>query len=142
MKPNTRIDNFLAKIAGDPDANEAMVPRSPEEYYLDQIAQNGGGGGGGSDSSVLVVHDVDGTLDKTWKELWDAINAEKLVLLFTPYQNGDFYYSNMVWYCGQVSKENEEGWTYLAEFSTVNGATPLTNTYYTHNENGAPVKDE
>lgn len=30
------------------------------------------GGGGGSGGGVLVVHDVDGTLDKTWQEIADA----------------------------------------------------------------------
>lgn len=29
--------------------------------------------GGGSGGSVLVVHDVDGTLDKTWQEIYDAL---------------------------------------------------------------------
>lgn len=29
-------------------------------------------GGGGSGGGVLVVHDVDGTLDKTWQEIHDA----------------------------------------------------------------------
>lgn len=31
-----------------------------------------GGSGGGSGGGVLVVHDVDGTLDKTWQEIRDA----------------------------------------------------------------------
>lgn len=31
-----------------------------------------GGGGGSSGGGVLVVHDVDGTLDKTWQEIHDA----------------------------------------------------------------------
>ena len=30
------------------------------------------GGGSGGDGGVLVVHDEDGTLDKTWKEIHDA----------------------------------------------------------------------
>ena len=30
--------------------------------------KNGGGSGGG----VLVVHDMSGTLDKTWQEIYDA----------------------------------------------------------------------
>lgn len=75
MKPNTRIDNFLAKIAGDPDANTAMKPRSPEEYYLNQIAENGGGGGGGSTGGGVLVVGLDpqtGALDKTWQEINDA----------------------------------------------------------------------
>lgn len=29
--------------------------------------------GGGSGGGVLVVHDVDGTLDKTWQEIFDAM---------------------------------------------------------------------
>ena len=32
----------------------------------------GGSGGGSSGGGVLVVHDVDGTLDKTWQEIHDA----------------------------------------------------------------------
>lgn len=30
------------------------------------------GGGGSSGGGVLVVHDVNGTLDKTWQEIYDA----------------------------------------------------------------------
>ena len=33
-----------------------------------EVTPGGGGGGGG----VLVVHDVEGTLDKTWQEINDA----------------------------------------------------------------------
>lgn len=32
----------------------------------------GSGGGGSSGGGVLVVHDVEGTLDKTWQEIFDA----------------------------------------------------------------------
>lgn len=43
-------------------------------YYIPlvgtpQIGDSGGGGGGGG---VLVVHNTDGTLDKTWQEIYDA----------------------------------------------------------------------
>lgn len=33
----------------------------------------GGSGGGSSGGGVLVVHDVDGTLDKTWQEIVNAM---------------------------------------------------------------------
>ena len=33
----------------------------------------GGGGGGSSGGGVLVVHNVDGTLDKTWQEIVNAM---------------------------------------------------------------------
>ena len=41
---------------------------------LQSLLFSGGGSGGGSggDGGVLVVHDIDGTLDKTWKEIYDA----------------------------------------------------------------------
>lgn len=39
MKPKTRLENFLAKIAKDPDAT-VMDPKTRKEQYLDQIAQN------------------------------------------------------------------------------------------------------
>lgn len=42
MKPLTRIENFLAKIAGNPAANAEMKPRTRKEYFLDEIAQNAG----------------------------------------------------------------------------------------------------
>lgn len=32
----------------------------------------GGNGGGGSGGGVLVVHDMNGTLDKTWQEIHDS----------------------------------------------------------------------
>lgn len=41
---------------------------------LQSLLFSGGGSGGssGGDGGVLVVHDEDGTLDKTWKEIYDA----------------------------------------------------------------------
>lgn len=38
------------------------------ENGIEEASSGGGGTGGG----VLVVHDVDGTLDKTWQEIHDA----------------------------------------------------------------------
>ena len=37
------------------------------------IGTDNGGGGGGSGGGVLVVHDVGGTFDKTWQEIYDAM---------------------------------------------------------------------
>lgn len=51
MKPRTRLNKFLAKIAGVYDGE--LNPKTETEYYLDQIAQSGGGGGG--DSSIYLV---------------------------------------------------------------------------------------
>ena len=45
-------------------------------------AFGGGSGGGGTGGGVLVVHDVSGTLDKTWKEIADAASAGIMPVLF------------------------------------------------------------
>lgn len=41
------------------------------------VADASSGGGGG----VLIVNDVSGTLDKTWKEIYDATTGGKLCLI-------------------------------------------------------------
>ena len=38
----------------------------------------GGSGGGSSGGGVLVVHNVEGTLDKTWQEIHDAMAAGQI----------------------------------------------------------------
>lgn len=60
MKPLTRKEFFMAKAAGQsvPD----LEPITREEYFLNQIAENGGGGGlppieEGDDGKVLTVDD-------------------------------------------------------------------------------------
>lgn len=79
MKPKTRFENFLAKIANDEDAKE-MMPRTRVEHYLNEIAMNGGNSG--ENGNILVVHGTLGeekeyngqtyyevTLDKTIEEI-------------------------------------------------------------------------
>lgn len=65
--PETRLERFLAAAAG-VEGITLDEPQTRIERYLYKIAQGGGGSGVG----VLVVHDVDGTLDKTWQEINDA----------------------------------------------------------------------
>lgn len=76
MLPLTRLENWLAMIAGDADADEAMKPRTREEkylakiagvdittpeprtrkeHYLNVIAEHGGGGGGGGAIPTATV---------------------------------------------------------------------------------------
>lgn len=43
-----------------------------EQFLSDIIDQGGGGGGGSGGGGVLIVNDVNGTLDKTWQEIYDA----------------------------------------------------------------------
>lgn len=55
LTPLTRLEQFLAKIAG--DDIELPEVKTRLEYWLKEISENGGGGGGGS--SGLVVNEIE-----------------------------------------------------------------------------------
>lgn len=92
MKPLTRIENFLAKIAGNPAANAEMQPRTRKEYFLNEIAENGGGGGGSGSSGTMVVQfDSDNDrFEATWQEVHDAMTDGKTVKFV--YAESDYLY--------------------------------------------------
>lgn len=75
MKAQSNVANLLAKIAGDPGA-ENVTPKNMKEYYLNEIAENGSGGGG-----ALVVTKTNNALDKTYAEIKSAIDSGVLVML-------------------------------------------------------------
>lgn len=109
LNPITRREVFLAAAAG--DQVETPEPITREEVYLKKIAEGGGesslpdtpaedgtyalqntvssGTGtlswasGSSGGGVLVVHDVEGTLDKTWQEIWDAAGTGPAYVLIS-----------------------------------------------------------
>lgn len=70
VKAVTRLQKFLAAIAGD---GAAPNPITDKEKLLHNIAENVNNGGDSGGGGVLVVHDVEGTLDKTWQEIHDAM---------------------------------------------------------------------
>lgn len=79
MKPITRLENFLAKIAKDPDAKD-LTPKTRKEYYLNEIAAGGGGGG---DEFVVTFTKSAGEVrsaDHTYAEIEAAIDAGKTVV--------------------------------------------------------------
>ena len=76
--PKTRLEKFLAKIAG--RSEEELEPKTRLEAALDDIAENVGQGGGSSGGGVFLV-DVNitqgdnyatYTLTKTYREVKDA----------------------------------------------------------------------
>lgn len=81
----------------------------------------GGGGGGSSGGGVLMVHDVDGTLDKTYAEIKAASNEGIVVVLR---EDGILYLSGAYF---------EYGTYYASFFAYQNGAD-----YETDSENGYP----
>lgn len=81
MKPKTRLDNFLAKIAKDPEADTSMEPESRKEYYLNKIAENSGSGG----RFIIECERQDGSalveVKCTSAEISEAFNAGKQLLV-------------------------------------------------------------
>ena len=76
--PYNRHEQYLNRIAtGEGDI--PPYPQNREEQYLAAIVENGGGGGG-SGGGVLVVNEVDGTLDKSWQEIHDAMLSGIVVM--------------------------------------------------------------
>ena len=74
---STKIQAYLAKIAGK-EVENLPEPTTKEQQLLKEIAENGGSSGGGGG---LVVHVNDGTLDKTWQEIHDAMASGRSVVV-------------------------------------------------------------
>ena len=72
---STKIQAYLAKIAGK-EVDNLPEPTTKEQALLKEIAEGGGSTGGG-----LVVHVNDGTLDKTWQEIHDAMSSGSSVVI-------------------------------------------------------------
>lgn len=84
LTPNNREEHWLQGMV---DGQTTLEPNKRREYWYKEIAAAIGSGGGGGGGGALVVHeDEEGTLDKTWQEIFDAIASGKIV--FIPYVDG------------------------------------------------------
>ena len=90
MKPKTRLENFLAKIAGNKDAKE-LKPKTRLEHFLNDIADNGGCSGGGEGNSggeieIVVVGEGTFVLSEiiTMSELYNKVaNGARIYITVT-----------------------------------------------------------
>lgn len=76
MTPKTRVQNYLAQIAGDKDAIPGVNPLTADEYYLAEIAKN---------SPLVATFSHDSTANKdvcdlTWAVVKAALSAKKTVI--------------------------------------------------------------
>jgi len=93
-KAVTRFQKFLAAIAGDGTAPNPITSDEKLMYNIAEKMNESGGGSGGGGGGVLVVRDVNGTLDKTWREIHDAVLTTGAVLVVNEYNQtpiGTFY---------------------------------------------------
>ena len=109
LTPITRKETFLAKAGGQNVVTPTPITR--EETFLQAIIDNGSGGGGGTGGGAMVATATKSgayvTLDKTWKELADAMESGIVpVVLYIDGTNkyketvtiiqeaSDYYYAN------------------------------------------------
>lgn len=71
MKPKTRFENFLAKIAGDKEAKD-IAPRTRVEHYLNEIAENGTVPSVSEDDEGKFLRVVDGAWAATSVDEWQG----------------------------------------------------------------------
>ena len=106
VKAVTRLQKFLAAIAGD---GVAPNPITDKEKLLHNIAENVNNGGGSGGGGVLVVNrltvgdgdDTSYVLDKTWQEIYDAdypvinsrvTNGKSFMLVNDVFESAGVYY--------------------------------------------------
>lgn len=98
--------------------------------FLMGKAAGGGGGGGSSGGGVLVVHAVDGTLDKTWKDIATAATSGVVVMTFS--DRTDLSVNLLV---GVFADEGDYG-VVFADFAD---ETVRNVSFITDNEDGYPT---
>lgn len=78
-----------------------------------EIKKSGGGGGG-----VMIIEETEGhPITETWKEITDAYNSGKKVILYNNWE-GDLTYSEMV---GHADFGGNNKWCYFMINGTVSG---------------------
>ena len=80
LTPKNRKEQWLEGLV---QHETTLTPKNRPEAWIKEIIDASGGGGGGTGGGVLIVNDVSGTLDKTWKEIYDATTGGKLCFIAT-----------------------------------------------------------
>ena len=75
LTPETRKENFLARIAGDP--GKVLEPHDREEWFLQRIIDTGGGGGGGGSSLEAFNRAIINGNGETFAPVGTALVCEK-----------------------------------------------------------------
>jgi hypothetical protein len=80
LTPNNREEYWLKGMV---DGQTTLEPNKRREYWYKEIVDAiGSGGGGGTGGGALVLNITqDDTLDKTWLEIKNALNAGQVVTI-------------------------------------------------------------
>lgn len=118
----------LGYIKNKPEIPEGLPSVSAEDNGKTLVVDDGEwtvGSGGGTGGGVLVVNDVNGTLDKAWKEIYDAITVGKICLIATNEYNTD-----ILTVATSIATDN----------NTMYGVKVTDNMYTTNTEDGYPAR--
>lgn len=128
LTPKNRKEEWLQGLV---DHETTLTPKNRPEEWMKEIIDASGGGGGGGGGDVLVVHEDEGVLDKTWKEIHDATLA--VIKTEMPFGTGTSFISSI------AIKNND----YLIYTFFVEGAADITfDTYVASSANDYPVFTE
>lgn len=131
LKPSSREEAVLAKIAGIEDPMvDAFEPSSREEWFMNEIANKMAEGGGGSGGGVLVVNlhmesdegksgGMRMVCDKTADEMFQAIETKSVVLKIEV--------SEAAAYMHIITANNADGYSFMA-YDTGGNRIYLTST--------------
>ena len=124
-----------ADVDGLPDdyvlaAGSVLV--TPSKNYIafeDGVFTEKGSSGGGGGNDMLAIHiDGEGVMDKTFQQIYDALSADKFIILNTP----DEQYVCSVAYITQTYTSGSNPVNYIVETST-------EETYSTNSLDGYPA---
>ena len=109
-----------------PSNDDVLTYDSTNGKWINKAATSGGSGGGN-----FVVHDNNGTLDKTWKEIHDALGAGYYVIVLFYNESDETFEHVQITIAG-----TGDGYYQVAV-----GIAMFQDWYKTDSENGYPVLD-
>ena len=118
----TEVANFPVEV-NNPQDGDTLIYNAAEQKWVSG-SNNGSDSGGG----YLAVHENNNTLDKTWKEIYDALSKGKYVCIAVP--DDGTCIQRPITAANSYIYENGSDYTVTASKSME---------YETHSENGYPV---
>lgn len=123
-KNNKLNINFDNEVSEQPDL---QISKEDGKTSVKIDGQESGGGSGGT----LVVHNIDGTLDKTFAEIKQAMSTSVIILVQPDDVLGEVFY--LVY-----ARKNTYGEGRYVKFKSID-ESPVMNTFMTTEDNGYPV---
>lgn len=123
-KNNKLNINFDNEVSEQPDL---QISKEDGKTSVKIDGQESGGGSGGT----LVVHSIDGTLDKTFAEIKQAMSTSVIILVDPDNDFGEVFYL-------EYARKNTFGEERYVQFKSIS-AQPVDSTFMTTEDNGYPV---